>query len=99
MNFMYENFRNQSQNVKKKEVDLFTVSEELIKTKTELVPIAAPQKNKPKTDHQSMALTVTEERLASITGKNSLKIEEIKNEDGAISGTKIAFNIQLETDY
>lgn len=63
------------------------------------IGIYESQKNKPKTDHQSMALTVTEERLESISGKNTLKIEEIKNQDGIISGTNITFSIPLETDY
>ncbi|SNR40516.1 Two component regulator propeller [Maribacter sedimenticola] len=57
------------------------------------------QSEKAKTDHQSMALTVTKERLASIAGKNTLHISEIKNEDGSVEGTKIAFKIPLLTDY
>ncbi|CAG2533733.1 Two component regulator propeller [Maribacter dokdonensis] len=57
------------------------------------------QNEKPKTDHQSMALTVTKERLESIAGKNTLHISEIKNEDGSIDGTKITFKIPLLTDY
>ncbi|SIR21895.1 sensor histidine kinase [Maribacter ulvicola] len=57
------------------------------------------QNEKPKTDHQSMALTVTKERLESIAGKNTLQISEIKNEDGSIGGTKISFKIPLLTDY
>ncbi|WP_340157522.1 two-component regulator propeller domain-containing protein [uncultured Maribacter sp.] len=57
------------------------------------------QNEKPKTDHQSMALTVTKERLESIAGKNTLHINEIKNEDGSIDGTKITFKIPLLTDY
>lgn len=57
------------------------------------------QSEKPKTDHQSMALTVTKERLESIAGKNTLHISEIKNEDGSVEGTKIAFKIPLLTDY
>ena len=57
------------------------------------------QNEKPKTDHQSMALTVTKERLESIAGKNTLHISEIQNEDGSIDGTKITFKIPLLTDY
>ncbi|SEK29507.1 Two component regulator propeller [Maribacter orientalis] len=57
------------------------------------------QDEKPKTDHQSMALTVTKERLESIAGKNILYIGEIKNENGSIAGTKITFKIPLLTDY
>lgn len=63
------------------------------------IGIYESQKNKPKTDHQSMALLVTEERLTSIAGANTLNIEEIKNEDGTIAGTKIAFSLPLETEY
>lgn len=57
------------------------------------------QNEKTKTDHQSMALTVTKERLESISGKNTLHLTEIKNEDGTIDGTKITFEISLLTDY
>ena len=57
------------------------------------------QNEKPKTDHQSMALTVTKERLESISGTNTLHILEIKNKDGSIDGTKISFKIPLLTDY
>ncbi len=57
------------------------------------------QKNKTKTDHQSMALTVTRERLESISGKDSLLIKEIVTDGNSIAGTEIAFKIPLETDY
>ena len=57
------------------------------------------QRDKPQTDHQSMALKVTRERLESLSGKNTLEIREIKLEDGRIGGTMIVFTIPLETDY
>ena len=57
------------------------------------------QKAKTKTDHQSMALTVTRERLESIAGKEGLTITEIKNEDQTVAGTRIALKIPLLTDY
>ena len=63
------------------------------------IGIYSSQQQKPKTDHQSMALTVTRERLESISGKNTLEISEIKNNDGSIAGTSIVFTIPLETDY
>jgi ligand-binding sensor domain-containing protein len=63
------------------------------------VGIFSSQQQKPKTDHQSMALTVTKERLESISGANALKMSEIKREDGSIGGTTIVFKIPLETDY
>lgn len=52
-----------------------------------------------KTDHQSMALTVTRERLESISGKEALNIEEIIGDDEKVEGTQISFKIPLETDY
>ncbi len=63
------------------------------------IGIYSSQQQKPKTDHQSMALKVTRERLESISGKNALEISEIKNNDGSIGGTTIVFKIPLETDY
>ncbi len=57
------------------------------------------QKAKTKTDHQSMALTVTKERLESISGANAIQISEIKKNNGAIGGTNITFKIPLLTDY
>jgi ligand-binding sensor domain-containing protein len=63
------------------------------------VGIYNSQNQKPKSDHQSLALKVTGERLKSISGKAALQIEELKNEDGTIEGTKVVFKIPLETDY
>jgi len=63
------------------------------------IGIYSSQQQQPKTDHQSMALTVTRERLESISGKNAFEIKEIKNNDGSIGGTTIVFEIPLETDY
>ncbi len=57
------------------------------------------QSEKRKTDHQSMALVVTRERLTSISGADALQIQELKNNDGTIDGTKITFKIPLLTDY
>ena len=57
------------------------------------------QKVKTKTDHQSMALTVTRERLESIAGKDALKITELKNDDKTVAGTRIELRIPLQTDY
>ncbi len=57
------------------------------------------QKIKSNTDHQSMALTVTQERLESISGKDSLNIKEIINNGSTVAGTQIAFKIPLQTDY
>jgi sensor histidine kinase YesM len=63
------------------------------------IGIFSSQQQKLKTDHQSMALTVTKERLESISGKNALEMSEIKLKDGGIGGTTIVFKIPLETDY
>ena len=57
------------------------------------------QKIKTKTDHQSMALTVTRERLESISGEGALRTEELLDEEGIVAGTEIAFKIPLKTDY
>lgn len=57
------------------------------------------QNEKVKTDHQSMALMVTKERLESIAGANTLQIDEIKNTDGSVGGTEISFKIPLLTEY
>jgi len=57
------------------------------------------QKAKTKTDHQSMALTVTRERLESISGKDALQIKEILEDDTTVAGTEISFRIPLLTDY
>ncbi len=63
------------------------------------IGIFESQKNKVKTDHQSMALAVTKDRLLAIAGKDALEITEIANADKTIGGTQIAFTIPLETDY
>ncbi len=63
------------------------------------IGIFKSQRQKVKTDHQSMALVVTKERLESISGTDTLRIMEIKNEGETIEGTKITFDIPLTTDY
>jgi len=63
------------------------------------IGIYKSQQQKQKTDHQSMALKVTRERLESISGNDALEIKEIKQKDGTIQGTAIVFSIPLETDY
>ncbi|ARV14588.1 sensor histidine kinase [Polaribacter sp. SA4-12] len=56
------------------------------------------KKEKVKTNHHSVALAVTKERIQHISKHNSFSIEEIKNEK-EISGTIISFKIPLKTDY
>ncbi|WP_299333004.1 two-component regulator propeller domain-containing protein [uncultured Psychroserpens sp.] len=79
----------------------FTTTKDILKVtiSDNGIGIYSSQQHKPKTDHQSMALTVTRERLESISGTGTLKIKEIKDNDGNISGTTIEFSIPLETDY
>ncbi|WCO01746.1 ligand-binding sensor domain-containing protein [Psychroserpens ponticola] len=79
----------------------FDTTDEILKVAIEDngIGIYNSQQQKPKTDHQSMALKVTRERLESISGKDALKINETKQKDGTIDGTTIVFKIPLETDY
>lgn len=79
----------------------FDTTEEVLKVIIEDngVGIYNSQQQKIKTDHQSMALKVTRDRLESISGKDALEIKELKQKDGTIEGTIIVFKIPLETDY
>jgi len=63
------------------------------------IGIQQSQQNKTNTDHQSMALQVTKERIESLAGVNTLKIEEVSEKDHTLAGTKISFKIPLETEY
>ncbi|PQJ72454.1 sensor histidine kinase [Polaribacter butkevichii] len=56
------------------------------------------KKEKKNTNHQSVALEVTKERIQHLTKYNSFSIEEIKNKNN-IEGTKVGFKIPLKTDY
>jgi sensor histidine kinase YesM len=56
------------------------------------------KKEKSNTNHQSVALQVTKERIEHLSKYNSFTIEELKTEK-EISGTKISFKIPLKTDY
>lgn len=55
-------------------------------------------KQKPNTNHTSVALKVSKERIKNISTKNSFSIDEII-EDANIKGTKVWFKIPLKTDY
>lgn len=79
----------------------FDTSDEKLKVTIEDngIGIYKSQQQKAKTDHQSMALKVTQERLESLSGKDALEIKELKLKDGTITGTVVAFKIPLETDY
>src|SRR5690606_8955256 len=63
------------------------------------IGIFTSQQQKTKTDHQSVALEVTKERIESLSGEGAVLIEEVKNDDGTVKGTTITFKIPLETDY
>ncbi len=63
------------------------------------IGVFASQRSKTKTDHQSVALKVTRERLTAISDSDALTIEELKNKDQSIAGTQVIFKIPLETDF
>jgi ligand-binding sensor domain-containing protein/signal transduction histidine kinase len=63
------------------------------------IGIHQAQQNKTNTDHQSMALRVTKERIVSISGKDTLVIEDLGDENETQSGTRVVFQIPLLTDY
>ena len=56
------------------------------------------KKEKLKSNHQSVALEVTKERIQHLSKYNSFSIEEIKVQN-EIKGTKVGFKIPLKTDY
>jgi len=61
--------------------------------------IFVSQNSKVKTDHQSMALEVTQERLVSLSGEDALQIKELKTATGEVVGTQIVLKLPLQTDY
>jgi hypothetical protein len=63
------------------------------------IGIQQSKQNKPTTDHQSMALQVTKERIESLAGRNTLTIEDVSEKDATLAGTKISFKIPLETEF
>jgi len=56
-------------------------------------------KNKKGSSHQSVALEVTKERIQMIFANSNFKIEELKNNDDTILGTRVSFRLPLITDY
>jgi sensor histidine kinase YesM len=56
------------------------------------------KKEKVKSNHQSVALEVTKERIQHLSKYNSFSIEEIKDKK-EVKGTKVGFKIPLKTDY
>ena len=63
------------------------------------IGIQQSKQHKPKTDHQSMALQVTKERIESLAGSNTLQIEDLSQKDATLAGTQISFKIPLETEF
>jgi two-component system sensor histidine kinase LytS len=62
------------------------------------IGIHQSKKQTKQTNHNSIALKVSKERIENISNKNSFSIDEII-EDSAIKGTKVWFKIPLKTDY
>ena len=64
--------------------------------------IGIHQSHKNKTtphNHHSLALEVTKERIVSLSGKQSLHIQELVSPAGSPAGTRVEFNIPLVMDY
>ena len=56
------------------------------------------QRLKTATNHKSVALKVTKERIKNLSKSSTIDINELK-ENNQIRGTKVAFKIPLKTDY
>lgn len=56
------------------------------------------KKEKTTTNHTSIALKVTKERIESLSKNSTLHIKEL-SENGQITGTKVEFKIPLKTDF
>jgi len=80
---------------------VFTVKNEFLHCTVQDNGIGIEESKRKKTNvsHQSMALEVTKERIASLSGKNAFKIVQLNDENGKILGTKVSFKIPLLTDY
>ncbi|CAL2106374.1 Two component regulator propeller [Tenacibaculum sp. 190524A02b] len=62
------------------------------------VGINHAKKDSKTTKHDSLAITVTEERIKSLHPNSSLKLEELL-ESKMVKGTKVWFKIPLKTDF
>lgn len=62
------------------------------------IGIHQSKRQKKNSNHNSVALKVSKERIENISTKNSFYIDEIK-ENSIIKGTKIWFKVPLKTDY
>ena len=63
------------------------------------IGIEKSKQHKPKSNHQSMALQVTKERIEHISGKDAMKITDLSIKDPSKNGTMVRFKIPLLTDY
>jgi two-component system sensor histidine kinase LytS len=81
-------------------IDFFIKEEQLLcSIQDNGIGIEVSKRNKTKSNHQSMALEVTRERIESLSENNSFEIEEMKDEKQLVLGTKVSFKIPLLTDY
>lgn len=62
------------------------------------IGIHQSKRQKKNSNHNSVALKVSKERIENISTRNSFYIDEIK-ENSIIKGTKVWFKIPLKTDY
>jgi two-component system sensor histidine kinase LytS len=62
------------------------------------IGIHQSKKRKESSNHNSVALKISKERIENIATKNSFSIDEII-QDSVIKGTKVWFKIPLKTDY
>ncbi len=62
------------------------------------IGIHQSKKHKKTSDHNSVAIKVTEERIKTLTRKNTFTIDEII-ENNNTTGTKVFFKIPLKTDF
>lgn len=63
------------------------------------IGIYQAQQQKTATSHQSIALEVTRERIASLAGEDTLLIREVAGEADTPGGTRVEFKIPLLTEY
>lgn len=62
------------------------------------IGINQSKKSKKNTNHNSIAIKVTEERIKALSKKSKFSIEEIV-ENNLVRGTKVFFKIPLKTDF
>ncbi|WP_405604519.1 histidine kinase [Polaribacter sp. Asnod1-A03] len=77
---------------------LFEVKNKFLHFTIEDNGVGFNQTKKEKSNHKSVALKVTKERIQNLSKYNLFSIEEIKNK-GKVTGTKVTFKIPLKTDY